>query len=89
MFRTSRRVSSYRIRISDIRADANAGKVVHYDMVGRYVGEALQRPDGNGFFRLTRTHGQFVAQDMSTKTKYLVTIEENIAHTGGRHYQCR
>jgi hypothetical protein len=71
------------IRISEISADANAGKMVHYDMVGRYVGEALQRPDGNGFFRLTRTHGQFVTQDMSTKTKYLVTIEENIAHTGG------
>jgi hypothetical protein len=71
------------IRISEISADANAGKMVHYDMVGRYVGEALQRPDGNGFFRLTQTHGQFVTQDMSTKTKYLVTIEENIAHTGG------
>jgi hypothetical protein len=71
------------IRISEISTDPTAAKFVHYDMIGRYVGEAVQRPDGNGFFRLTRTHKQFIAKDLSAKTKYLVTIEENIAHTGG------
>ncbi|MFZ5671531.1 MAG: hypothetical protein ACOZAM_01060 [Pseudomonadota bacterium] len=71
------------IRISEISADPTAAKFVHYDMVGRYVGEAVQRPDGNGFFRLTRTYKQFIAKDLTAKTKYLVTIEENIAHTGG------
>jgi hypothetical protein len=71
------------IRVSEISADEKANKMLHYDLVGRRVGEAIQNADGNGFFRLTRTNGQFVVTDNAAGTRYLVTLEENLAHSGG------
>ena len=56
---------------------------VTLDAVGRKVGEAIQNPDGIGNFRLTRTFQQFLATDLATGNKWLVTVEENLAHSGG------
>ncbi|MFN3520391.1 MAG: hypothetical protein ACK4YT_13165 [Sphingomonas sp.] len=50
------------------------------DLVGRAVGEAIERSDGT--FRLTRRDQMFVASDPVTGRRWLATIEENIAVAG-------